>query len=405
MTIATTYKDPFSKLVLFGSLLFIVGIVFSKFLLSVSMIGLTILAIAIAVKNKVRWEGDFISFACVMLIFLSTLISGINSEDTNQWIGFLRKKLPFLILPLTFYVLKDHFSRNYHLLIAAFVWVISLSTLFVLGNYLSNYQEINELISKGQSIPTPVDHIKYSIFVAFACIGSFVLFAQKRFFISKQEPLAYLLHAIALFVFVHILAVRSGIAVLYGSIALLGFYYLIKFKKQKWTLLFLVAIIALPYLAYKTIPSLHRKVSYMMYDLNKYRSGEGVNYSDSERLYSYKVGWQLFQENKLIGVGIADLKNECNKRYKEDLNIVLDKYPHNQYLFTLAGMGIIGLILLLISIFYPLFHFRNNWEAVFLALNCIILLSFLVENTIERSYSAGFYLFFMLSAMCYMSKE
>jgi len=369
------------------------------------MILLSVTALYVYYRKPIKFSKHFIPFFSLSLIFVSVLISGINSEDFGVWIDFLRKKLPFLILPFTFYILKDYFAIKYYKYVALFVWLIALSSLIVLFQYLLNYESINKLISRGQSIPTPIDHIKYSIYVAFSGIASMILYYRSSFVFYPKEKIFYLIISVFLFIFIHILAVRSGIAVFYASVFLLGLVFYIKKRKYKSLLLFLAALIVIPFIAYKSIPSLHRKVSYMNYDLNKYLKGEGAQYSDSERIYSYKVGWQLFKENKLLGTGISDLKAECQKKFKTVYGLELDKYPHNQYLYTLAGMGLIGLIFLLLSTVYPLFHFRNNADVIFLVFNCIILVSFLVENTLERSYSTGFYLFFILSGLCFQSKK
>jgi len=102
-----------------------------------------------------------------------------------------------------------------------------------------------------------------------------------------------------------------------------------------------------------------------------------------------------------LGTGIGDLKSECIQMYKKIYpDKVLDfKYPHNQFLFILTGSGVMGLILFLIAIYYPLFYKKNRKDPFFLSFMILITISFFVENSIERSYSTGIYLFFVLIAL------
>jgi len=140
----------------------------------------------------------------------------------------------------------------------------------------------------------------------------------------------------------------------------------------------------------------------MLYDYKMFKKGEGQNLSDSERLYSYQIGYEIFKDSPILGCGIGDLRKLCGEKFMSKYQMDVSKYPHNQYLFILAGSGILGLVLFLIGMCYPIFYFRKKQDSLFFAIWLIVIISFLVENTIERSYSISFFLLFFLGSMCKM---
>ncbi len=387
---------------------FLIGLVFSKYLLSISMFGLGACALAYCmVYQKCTWHPikSLMPFAAITLIFWATLLSGLHSSDTYAWMIFVKQKLPFLVLPISFWILRDHISRRYYHMCAVFFTIVLVSTVFVLINYILHFESINEMISKGQSFPTPVDHIKYSLFMAFSiCIG-LILYVQKFTFHNVAEKHLYMWGSVFLIVALHAIAVRSGLAVFYLTVFVLGLKYFLNARNYKALWGFLLALIILPFIAYRALPSLQKKVGYTLYDIDQYLKGKGKFYSDSERIYSYQVGLTLIRQHPFFGTGIGDLKAECLKTYKETMGGDFYKYPHNQYLFIWAGMGIVGLILFLIAVLFPFMSTMHRFEPIFWSLNLIILISFLVENTLERSYSAGFYLYFLLAGLCYLTEQ
>ena len=141
----------------------------------------------------------------------------------------------------------------------------------------------------------------------------------------------------------------------------------------------------------------------MLWDLKMYNQGTGENYSDSGRIRSIKIGLEIVKEAPVLGVGFGDIREVCRLKYIEKYGHQADSlFPHNQYITIFAASGIVGLLLFLFGIFQPVFHNLAYREPAFLGFSVILWLSFLVENTIERSYSIGLFLIFTLTAIHYM---
>lgn len=398
-------ENPLYHLIDLSVLVYLVGLVCSKALLSVGMLGFSITALVIYLKDKDLSSARIKPFLFPILIFVSTVISGVFSEDKGVWIDFILKKAPFLILPLAFYAVRSKVARRYYDYLMGFVILVSVVSLGVLANYIMNFELMNEAIGKGKAITTPIDHTEFSIYVAFAAIVSLFTYIDKSIRVNFGTKSTQLLLFIFLVLFLHILAVRSGLAVFYATGLLMGFYYFITQKKFKLLLVFLVAMIVIPAVAVKVVPSLNKKLNYVNWDMHRFRVGKGINHSDSERIYSLQVGLDLFKKHPLIGTGIGDLKSACNKQYKEIHGQIMNHYPHNQYIFVLAGMGILGFIFYSIALLGPLIYLSGSYDPYLIALHGVIFISALVENTLERTFSIGFYLFFVLLCFCYLTNK
>lgn len=397
-------------------ILLMVSVIYSKFLLSVSMILLTIMAwlhiegdqISIMPDAKDKFVKAIKSPIVIgfFLVFFATFISGINSDNTSEWLHHVKMRTPFLFLPVTFLMLPKLNRQWYHKIHYIFIGLMVVSSLPVLIHYISNSDTLHKLIGVGKTIPTPINHIKYSLLLALAIVSLLVLYFRKFTWKYDWERYIQLAVTFYLFLLIHILAVRSGIAVLYICLMILGIRYIIQSKDYLRGLMAMLALVAFPLVAYYTLPSFKQKIHYMLYDLEMYSKGKGANYSDSERLRSYQIGVQLWKESPVLGTGIGDLYAECKRGFETtfaDAKITL--YPHNQFLFILAGMGLLGLTLFIFGFTLPLIYRYNYREALFLCLYITLLSSFMVENTLERSYSTGFFVFFLLLGIKYLNEE
>ena len=396
------YSVKFLDLVV---LLYFIGLLCSKALLGISM-GLLLVATVWQVVTKkrpvTRPSHVYLLFT---LIFLATLVSGINSDNKEVWMQFLSKKSPFLFLPFCFYFLREHFKHRYYDYLNWFTVLVVLFSFGILANYLLNAEAFNIAIGRGKSLKTTIDHTEFSIYVAFAIIVSLFMFFEKRTTQGLGNLNTRLLMAVFLIVFIHVLAVRSGLVVLYTSSLIVGAWYLFKSDKTVYVIPLILSIIIVPLIASKTLPSLKKKIAYTKWDYQQFKQGKGLTYSDSERLYSLQAGLAIAKTNPIVGVGIGDLKDDCDAFYQSKLGHTLVHYPHNQYLFAWAAMGIVGLIIYLIVILGPVFLLRRMLDPYLLMLTLVVISSAMVENTLERTFSIGFYLFFALLSICHLTSE
>lgn len=397
--------------------LLLVALIYSKYLISVSMIGLLVISIFhldFSYRFPLRFNPDLKSnfskllsskdYLAVTVFFFLVLISGLWSEDTTYLLERLRIKLPFLFLPFVFISISPFNERQYLGLFYFLIVLMFFSSLIVGINYLLHFETITENINSGKVIPTPMNHIRFSLVLAFSILAGIVLWWKKFYLKYGWERHLIAAIIIFLFYFIHVLSVRSGLFVLYLSILFFSVRYIYLTRQYKLGIAVILGLFLLPIIAYKTIESFHAKVDYARRDLQMYALGLGKDYSDAERIISSEAGLKVGNENPLFGVGAGDLKQEVEAYYIEQgVDISTPKMPHNQFISVYAGTGLVGLVLFCFAFFYPLKYKGNYKDELFASFHLIVFFSFMVENTIETAIGVAFYSFFLLIGLNYLS--
>lgn len=403
--------------------IWIVSMVLSaEFILSIAMIGLLVLALfqmeLDGPKINIRWRDNlkenfqkykaYRPWLWVSVPFLIVLITSIYSSDWDYTLGRLQIKLPFLVLPFAFASMPKLGKKEIYATFYFLLFSMLIASLYVGANYVANFEEINDLIDKGQPMPTPSNHIRFSLTLAFTIIAGIALWWDNFYFNSPKERYFIGFATLFLFVFIHVLSVRSGILAAYIALFVVAVQY--GFRHKKYLLIggMVLALGTIPVTAYYTIPSFQTKINYAKWDVQQYLEGKGKFYSDSERLLSLEIGWKIAKANPILGVGAGDLKKEVYAVYDSpEFEGIWNrkKMPHNQFLSIWAGAGILGLLLFIIAFFYPLFYKNNYRNPLFLALHAIIFMSFLMENTIENNFGISLYLLFLLLGLNYLNAK
>ena len=376
------------------------GLVFSPPLLSIGLIGICVVGILDIPKGiNPDWKkgiraglSDPFNYA-IAALYLILLFGFWQTNDWGYYFDRLRIKLALLMVPVGWWGLPKLKEKHRHLIIAYFAVIMAITAVVVTVNYALNFNEIQQGILEGRSIPVPRNHIRFSLLVALATLGALELWRNTS---TPKWSMIWPALAFFLFSFQHLLAVRSGLACAYLGIFAFLFAYLIETKKWKIGILGLVVLIVLPLIGYKTVPSLRAKMDYLSYEIWLQEHGfESEQYSDAGRMTSIRFGLDLWKENKLFGVGPGNLRQRMDQLYAERLPTAEAKRPHNQFVSILAGSGLVGLIVFLASIGWLTFN-NNRWrDPVFLGVMIVLLASCMVENTLENSAGLGIYCFFL----------
>jgi O-antigen ligase len=408
------------QLIFFFCCVVAAALIFSPFLLSVGMFAiatLSVLKIQVGPKKLfVGLERDILkrlfavvhhpSFAAVTFFFFIVFIGPWPAEDYSFWFERMRIKAPFLGLTLVFLLIPVFDSRQVAGLFYVLLIILLLSSIGIGVNYLLNFEEINELLKKGQPMPTPRNHIRFSQLMALGILGGGWLVWKKYYWKNPFEKKLILFITVFLFLFIHMLSVRSGLVALYSAVAVLTLQYIYLHKKFLAGAGIFVVLISMPVLAYQLIPSFRSKIAYMRYDFLMYQRGEGGLYADSGRIVSLKVGLHLAGEHPVWGVGPGNLRREVAAVYKENYpGYDQPLTPHNQFLYVLAGSGAVGLSVFLAAFFVPLFYRRNYRHPLLLGFYVLVFTSFLLEHTIENSIGVGFFSFFLLLLLNHLNRE
>ena len=332
-------------------------------------------------------------------IFLIYLISGLWSENTVFFLRRLRLTLPFFILPFGILSIPRFDRSAYFSLLYGFFWIMAIMCLYSLSLYVRDYEQITELYKRGQVMPTPVMHIRFSLMVAYCVAIGWYLFTERFYWRFPWERYLLLGSSAFLVVYLHVLAVRSGLLALYGVLLFFLLHAMVKYKKYSIGLVAVIGLALGVWLAFRYVPTLKNKIGYTRYSINLFLKRENLEeLSDSYRLGSILAGLELGRQHPLTGVGIGDIREECDVYFQQHLPALVGQglMPHNQYLFILAATGFPGLLYFIWATFYPLFYRRSYRNLLIAAFYIIAISSFMVEHTLETQLGLAFYLVFVL---------
>ncbi len=379
------------------------GMLFSRALLSISMVVFIVNALhpESIRQSFTQWKQS--AFAKWAILFvLAYLISGIWSEDAGQWFVTWKGKIPFLILPLAFF--SAPFNQYKFRLVVTFSIAALLSAAMInsIAALIANPTYYLEGYEQSHPLPTTVygDHIRFSLSIVLSMLLCFfVLFEKQERKLSSLSKILLWSYCILSFVYIHILAAKTGIMALY---VMLGIYTLIRVSRYKrW--LGIAALAGIPLLAiiaFATVPTFKTKLQYVQQEIDQYkRDGRfDYNYSDNGRMITYELALHILKQKPLTGTGTGDLLQEMKKGYDEFYPEVPEKnrlVPHNQFLFTATGTGVILVLALIGMVFAPLFSKANN--KLYLITNTIVFLAALmVEAMLEIQFGVFLYLFFTM---------
>lgn len=341
-------------------------------------------------------------------IFLAYTLSGLYSENTGYWLRRLRTSLPLLLLPFAILSLPKFGRQVYYSLLYAFFILALLTCAAVLYNYWADYEAITALYKKGQVMPTPMRHIRFSLTVALAVAAGFYLSGHRFYWRWPAERYFLIAGSLLMVLFLHVLAVRSGLLALY-LMAIYALFRLILLRRQLLlgaSLLFMAAVLA--YATFQYVPTLKNKVNYTRYSIHLLLHGGDVQeLSDSQRLGSIRAGLAIAAANPWAGAGLGDLQDATETYYNNHLPGLAGRklLPHNQYVFVLAATGGLGLLYFIVASTYPLFYRGGYRDAFWAAFHLMIFSSFMVDHTLETQFGLTLYLLFALMGIRYIDAQ
>jgi len=324
-------------------------------------------------------------------------LSWFWSTDLSYWNERLQVKLPVLLLPLAFAFLPKFSVKD----LIRFTNIVAL--FIFLGCFYSFYflwrdpQGIFNGYFTSKVMPTPAyrDHIRYSILVAW-----FIIWCCRVFPLAQQRAYKiFLIIAISFFIlYLHILAVKSGLVVLYLFILLYAGRMLFT-RKPLYAAGILLTLGLGIFIAFKKVPSFEYKANYLKYTYEEYqRKGMSGQFSDMGRIISYQVAMKVFAAHPWIGVGAGDILDEMSAAYhKYYPNEQRPLVPHNQLIVVMLAGGILALLPFVAWLLYPLTEIPRGRAGYFTFICWATLLAAMgVEPMLEIQFGVFIYLFCLL---------
>lgn len=350
------------------------------------------------IAQRARWPY-VLSFGLIYVLHAATGLWHTSLSDAALRQDLVLQ-LPFLLLPVAFLLLPDWLALHKH-----FLWLVLIGSCLIAAvisttNYLKNYDYINQIYLESKVMPTHPDHIRFSLLITIAALSGTVMFFSEA--ISKRLRVLTSVGVLLLFLFQHLLAVRSGLVTLYAAGAIWLVWQGWQLKQWKAMLLSLVLAGTLFGACMLVFPTLQNKIINTQADTEKINSVEAANnYSVTGRVYSYRAAWAIIHQHPLAGVSKIKLADAMAEQYKYMFPEIGSEHyllPHNQFIFNLAAYGIVGLVVFLVGFYYPIWESLGTGNILQVLMYAIITISFLVEYTLESQVGVLIGLFFILLA-------
>jgi O-antigen ligase len=333
------------------------------------------------------------------LLFLVPLISGLWSEDKQQWLDSMRLKLPLLLLPLAFAGSWQFSKKDWGLIGLIFIVIVTAGTAWSFFHYINNAAAIQEGYLRSKSIITPLanDHVRFSWLITVAILLAAWIAMYKR---ARIFSVILFIIILWLVFFIHLLAARTGLLSFYILLIVSAIWIAFKNISAAKAVLFLVLAFSLPIAAYFILPTFHNRVRYIVHDFDYFKQAHYLQGSnDAVRVISIKAGWNIMNEHPVTGVGFGDVLSATQQWYQQNYPgmSAADKiYPSSEWALYGAACGWIGFFVFTFAMLLPFFT-PTRHKLLWWLINIIAGCSFLFDIGLEVQFGIFIYSFIILS--------
>ena len=144
--------------------------------------------------------------------------------------------------------------------------------------------------------------------------------------------------------------------------------------------------------------SLYPRIYQTVWEYYVYSHTGNANYqSFSQRIEFSKAAISIIKENLWFGVGTGNWKDEFRYTYeKNSSNLKAELYAsaHNQYLNYLVKFGIVGFLLIMFFLIYPVIKTGSYRDTLFLIFLIFMFFANFADSNFESHMGNSFFLFF-----------
>ncbi len=369
---------------------------YARIVPSIAMIGLALSAL-LSVKPSLLFANfknnkSMLALSGTFLILLPSVFYSDNLKYFNEKLLLI---LPFFILSFAYASLPKLSENKIRVLYLLFITGVLATSFMAFLFYLANQAEVNQLYLESRVMPTWVSHHPtFSLMIALAGYFSYQLSKTEK---TISLKIGLLISTFFLFIFIHIYSVRGGMLAMYALVFLELYHIIVPKRDYKKAALSLTVCILMGTFTYYLSPTIRNKIANTQNDLNNYQQGKSANnQSLGSRFISWGNAIEISNQTSLFfGCGLGDIEDLNNKIFKEKYPEIEKKIiPHNQFLYYLAAIGLIGTIIFAICFYFPLFTNLSN--RFLLAHYIVISIAFLGEAFLTTQLGAAFSLFFIL---------
>lgn len=329
-------------------------------------------------------------------LYFLTALSLVYTNNSNATLFNLEVKFSLLIFPVLLYFSNVDLKNNLTPILKSFIEGCIAATVinFCLAAYSYSIESnISHFFYKELSSFSHVSYYSMYLCFAVAILYSFIFFPTKKNYIKPAINISLIiLFSIALLFSVS----KTGIITLVIlHLSAIG-YWIKKHNKAKYGIAIIISIFLSLGILYKTSSIVSNRID--GFSVGMLKSHKSPTTSTEMRIAAWEQAIILAKEKPVIGYGTGDVTDNLIKRYKiMNYKKLKEKglNTHNQFLQTLLGSGVIGLLYIAFLIFFPLFKINSKSFILYLFFLTIIILNFMTESMLETQSGIVFFAFFI----------
>lgn len=291
-----------------------------------------------------RWQDQFCrlrsspaAIATIALLALYVIGTLYSTGPRHEATGFLSKYAKLIVIPIIIMALIDEKWKNYT--INAFL--ISLGVELAIS-YARRIGIIAEFPDPNQRFIGLINHISYGVMLAFGCY----LLAWRAMHAAKWRIFWAIFAILAT---INILFINSGRT---GYVVFLCLFALFFIQHWKWRGIIIGGVIGIILVvsALTISPTARHRVEQIPQNIHQFSKGED-NTPVGLRLLHYREALEITAKSPFIGFGTGSFSTEYKIAVAGTNNFIVSN-PENEFLITMAQLGLPGLIALLIFLFF-----------------------------------------------------
>ena len=342
--------------------------------------------------NILKSRNTLLIMVCFFFCYLISWCYSDNQEIA--WSGIVLKS-SFLYFPILFSLTKWDFEKTkniFNFFILGCFCNLILSYGFVILESEHNLK-LNDFIRDDLSFSFHRSYV--AMYVNIAMILNTILLSSKSFTETRAIVIFRWVLQFLFSLFIIMLSSRSGL--LTWFIALVCIFSSLFFVQKKLTksLLFASLVTLLFFYSINRLSILGGRMDETAQTItnSNYEKGANGKYTSTGiRVGIWKASLSVFSSSPLFGLGVGDAKNELIKKYKEkEMKFCYESKfnSHNQYLDTGISIGIFGVLLLCLILFFSFINFGNLTILTF-GIMAVIGGSLFVESMLEKQAGVVF---------------
>lgn len=333
-------------------------------------------------------------------IYMLYLIGLSYSGNFGTGLFNLEVKLSLFIFPVMFASIREEvlslkISRR---ILTSFVLGVFASMLLCYSVAFIDYVQNGNVEVFYYSNLSVLIHPSYlAMYVCFA-IAVLLYYNLKTYIRGRLSVILSMVLVLLFQLFVVMLSSKAGILGLVIVIALFTAFTIFS-EKRLLTGIFSGIVLSISFLVlFFLFPASSARFEQTREVLEQAEVGAAeVANSTGERIMIWYYTFEITNEHFLFGVGTGDVIDHLLSKYSEKgmrnaYNLQLN--AHNQYLQTFLALGIIGLIVLLLTLLLPGIFSVERKHYLYLIFLVLISFNFLFESMLETQAGVVFYAFF-----------